>query len=286
MPHYYTADLCRNMVLWAWSREPHHVEWALGAEDEVLKWADRLGDVYECDIPLAQRSDLRLKIARISGAVAARLFSTDSDAKKVIITIDHVQFAAKFMDRAYRKPAMAYFEYARRYKQDNHFTTEKRARVKEHLLSYSDADDIIATLLDVELITKPTLSDMVNLEDRELKAFWKYLVGNRLIRKVNKGYRKSGAFTKFLKSLGSKKSGYAGELSDDFESGGEFAEVQEEKEKPKSDAAVIELFPEPPTPVVDAEPVFEESAPPKDEPFFDDEDLESEDDAEGEEPPF
>jgi hypothetical protein len=290
VPHYYTADLCRNMVLWAWSREPHNVEWAEGAEDEVLLWADRLGDVYECDISLAQRSDLRLKIARISASVAARLFSTDEEAKKVLINKEHVQFAAKFMDRAYRKPSMAYFEYARRYKQDNHFTKEKKEKVREHIEGYSDPGDIVSTLLDVELITKPTLVDMVNLEDSELKKLWKWLVGNRLIRKFAKGYRKTDAFTKFLKSMGSKKSGYSGDLSDAFETGGEFGEVK--KDAAKAPAEVVELFPKAETPQVDPEPVFEEDVPPYSEPpppseqgsFFEEEDLDTPDAVDDEEP--
>lgn len=280
VPHYYTANLCRNLVLWAWSREPHDVEWQPGAEDEVLLWADRLGDVYECDISLAQRSDLRLKIARISCAVAARLFSTDEEAKKVIVEIEHVQFAAKVMDRAYRKPSMAYFEYARRYKQDNHFSDEKQATVREHLEGYSDTDDIISTLLDIDLLNKAILVDMVNLEDSELKKLWKFIVGNRLIRKFPKGYRKTEAFTKFLKTMGSAKSGYSTNLDDSFESGGDFGEADRKANEQRAEAKVVDLFP----PMEEPEPEFEEDVPPpplppeEEEPvqesFFEDEDME------------
>jgi len=286
LSHYYTADLCRNLVLWAWSREPKHVEWQKGAEDAVLMWADRLGDVYDCDIALAQRSDLRLKIARISAAVAARLFSTDEEAKKVLVEIEHVEFAAKFMDRCYRKPSMAYFEHARKYKQDNYFTKEKKEKIKEHILGFSDVDDIISTLLDVELITKPTLSDMVNLEENEFKRFWKWLVGNRLVQRNTKGYRKSEAFTEFLKALGSKKSGYSGELSDDFETGGDFGNDIPDP-MPEDDGRVVKLFPEPETPQHDPEPVFDNySSDEDDSPFFDDEVLEEDDEAGGDDPPF
>lgn len=292
VPHYYTANLCRNLVLWAWSREPHDIEWQEGAEDEVRAWANRLGDVYECDISLAQRSDLRLKIARISAAVAARLFSTDEEARKVLIEVEHVQFAAKVMDRAYRKPSMAYFEYARRYKQDNHFSQEKQDAVRNHLNDYSDTDDIVSTLLDIDLLNKSILMDMVNLEDSELKRLWKFIVGNRLIRKFPKGYRKTEAFTKFLKAMGSAKSGYSNNLDDSFESGGDFGEEARKTSKKQSEAAVVPLFP----PMEDPEPVFEDyedeqpplptEEPPQSEQisFFEDEDLDAVADMEEEDP--
>ena len=181
LPHIYTADLCRSLVLWAWSRNPHHIEFSPEAEDEAIEWAGRLGDTYECDLPLAIRTDLKIKIARIAAAVAARLFSTDDEAKKVLIKVEHVQFAAKFIDRCYRKPAMSFFEYARKFKLDNHFTQEKKADIKYTLESFRDErDSIVSALLDVELITKPLFIDMVNIGQDDFKKLWKFMVGQRL----------------------------------------------------------------------------------------------------------
>jgi hypothetical protein len=229
LTHKYTADLCRNLVLWAWSRNPHHVEFAPGAEDEAISWADRLGDTYECDLPLAIRTDLKLKLARVATACAARLFSTDDEAKKVIVQIEHVQFAAKFMDRCYRKSAMSFFEYARRYKQANYFTQEKKSNIKHTLESFGDEmATIVWALLGVDLITKPLFTDMVNLPQDDLKRLWKFMVREQLLRKTARGYRKTGAFTTLLKGMGVKASGYTGELSDDFETGGNFEEAMRE----------------------------------------------------------
>lgn len=215
--HQYTAHLCQSLVLWAWSREPHQVKWLEGAEDEVRTWADRLGDTYDCDIPLAERADLRLKIARIACAVAARVFSTDDEAKKLMVTKEHAEYAALFMDRVYRNRAMSYFAYAKRYKQDNHFTTERRSAIRSFLTSFQNHGDVVATLLDVHLIAKRTFSDMVNLPQEEFQKLWGYLTVERLLRNTPKGWIKTVAFTKFLKDLGAAKSGYEKELADDFE---------------------------------------------------------------------
>lgn len=222
VPHQYTSSLCRSLLLWAWSREPHHVEWEPGVEDEVLLWATRLGQTYACNIPLAIHTDLRIKIARISVACAARLFSTDSDAKKVIVKKEHVQFVAQMIDHAYRKNSMSFFEYARNWKQQNRFTQERKEDVKEFLKSFDEYDNITKKLLETDMLSKPILTDMLNLEGDDMRKLWKYMVGESLIRKTTKGYRRSPAFTKFLKSLQAHETNYRGDLGDDFESGGNF----------------------------------------------------------------
>lgn len=211
--HRYTADLCGKLVLWAWSREPHQVEWATGAEDEVIRWAEILADTYDCDIPIAQPSDLRNKIARISAAVAARLFSTDADAKRVIVHKEHVAYAAQYMDDAYRKPAMAYFEYARMYKNQNNMTAERRNQVRTFILGQADSDNLVAMLQQISYLTRNELGDMTSYEKDDLTKLWKFLIGNQLIKKTARGYRKTPAFTELLKGIANKRSGYGDPVS-------------------------------------------------------------------------
>lgn len=216
--HVYTSGLCQALVLWAWSREPHHIRWQDGAEDEVRRWADRLGDTYDCDIPLAERADLRLKIARISAAVAARVFSTDSEAKKVLIEKEHVEFAALFMDRAYRKRSMSYFAYAKKWRQDNHFTQDRKHNIVRFLQEFDRSDDVISSLLEINQVGKKEFGDLINVEEAALKKLWMYLVDDRLLRRTAAGkWKKTVAFTNLLKDMGSAKSGYENTLPADFE---------------------------------------------------------------------
>lgn len=229
MPHQYTADLCRSLVLWAWSREPHQVEWEPAAYDKIIECATWLADTYDCDISLAERSDLKLKLCRIAAACAARMFSTDDEAKKVYVKPCHVEFVAQFLDRAYRKGSMSFFEYARKWKQDNHFTDAKKYEIKRMFASFgSDETSIVTTLLEVDIITKSALSEMVNLEKEDFHRLWKFLVGERMLWKIDKGYRKTVAFTRHLKVIGGGKSGYEGNLSVDYDKGGDFEAAQKE----------------------------------------------------------
>lgn len=217
--HIYTSDLCRSVVLWAWSREPRHVEWRDGAEERVTYWARELGEVYDCDVTLAYKGDLRIKIARIAVSVAARLFSTDAEAKKVYVDIDHVDFAAKFMDQCYRKPTMAFFDYAKRYKETNTFTDERREVIRKMLCSFDDHQTLIRLLANESYITKSSLSDTLSLPKDDLDKLWKFLNSKGLIQKNYKAYKKSPAFTEYLKELGQLTGGYRGALGDDFASG-------------------------------------------------------------------
>ena len=217
--HYYTADLCRSLLMWVWSRNPEHIEWQEGAEERVAHWAKELGEVYKCDIPLATLSDLRMKIARISCSVASRLFSTDADAKKVLVKVEHVDYAANFMDWCYRKPSMAYFEYARNYKEANTYNDERKALIKKTLLAYEDSDTLIRQLTDADFITKPVLSDLLNLERSDMDKLWKFLNAKGLIRKNYKAWRKTPAFSELLKDLSKTPASYRGALGKDFASG-------------------------------------------------------------------
>lgn len=231
MPHTYTSDLCRNLVMWAWSREPHQVEWSRDAENAVFKHAKIIGDTYECDIPLAERGDIKLKIARISAAVAARLFSTDQDAKRLYVNKEHVDYAVNFMDQLYRKGSMSYFEYARKFQQNNNFTQTKRNEITSHFDSYGpeDKDIIVCSLLDLDIIGRGTLYDMVNIENDSFRTLWRFLHKEHLIQKHSKGFIKTPAFTSLLKSIDVRSSGYGKGVIDidTFQTGGEFVAPDE-----------------------------------------------------------
>jgi hypothetical protein len=217
--HYSTADLCRSLLMWVWSRNPEHIEWKDGAEARVAHWAKELGEIYKCDIPLATLSDLRMKIARISCSVAARMFSTDADARKVLVGVEHVDYAANFMDWCYRKPSMAYFEYARRYKEANTYNDERKALIRKTLSAYEDSEVLIGQLAEADFITKPVLSDILNLEKSEMDKLWKFLNAKGLIRKNYKGWRKTPAFTELLKEISKTPATYRGVLGADFATG-------------------------------------------------------------------
>jgi hypothetical protein len=204
--HRYTSDLCRNLILWAWSLDPKQVEWTDDAYAAIRSHATIMADTYLCDIPFANPSDLRNKIARISAAVAARMFSSDEEAKKLIVKKEHVDFAAKFMDKSYRKPSMDFFGYAKNYQMDNTITRERQEIITKKLRSFPNADNTISRLAHATYFGRTELGEMTGYEKEELADFWKFLLSQSLIRRTSRSYKKVSAFNELLKRLNKERS--------------------------------------------------------------------------------
>lgn len=108
--HRYIQEHCRNMLLWCWSRKAEHVTWGDGAQAAVYRAALDVGGRYVETPPLVQAANVRIKIARVAVALAARTFSTDASHEAVVVNTAHVEDAVKFMDMLYRMPGFGYDE--------------------------------------------------------------------------------------------------------------------------------------------------------------------------------
>jgi hypothetical protein len=96
----YSRQDCADLVQWAWTRNPGQVIWEEGAEREVRRVQSRFDGVFPESPPLLISNDSWVKIARLSVAVAARLFSTD-DGIQLLVRREHVLTAAKILDTVY-----------------------------------------------------------------------------------------------------------------------------------------------------------------------------------------
>ena len=201
LEHRYTSDVCRNMVMWAWSRDPQHIEFTPGTEDRILHQAEVIGAKYACDVYLADRSDMRIKIARIACAVAARLFSTDSEAKKLFVKPEHVDFACKVLNDAYTKRSMGFDIYASEYQDVNHLSDEKTKILDEGFSVFDGLDNLVARLLKINYFSKAELGEQTSYNKEALDNLWAFFTQNQLVERVTRGYKKSAAFTDYLKRL-------------------------------------------------------------------------------------
>lgn len=109
----YTKEACSNLVRWAWSRKPSDVKWAPGTTNEVLKESFRLGREYNREVPLILRQDVRIKVARLAVAIAARLFSTE-DGSTLTVRPEHARAASRFLETIYGDDRFGYRYLSRR----------------------------------------------------------------------------------------------------------------------------------------------------------------------------
>lgn len=186
--HRYTTALCSDLVCWAWSRRPDQVVWGKGVEAYVLERAQATGERYIAEPPLVQAENVRLKLARMAVAVAARLFSCDASGDCVVVKHEHVEAAEKLMDRFYRMPSMGYAAHSRKVLRDR----AKAAENAETILTYlrQRSDDVYVALesckgSDFKLRDFQEFAGMSQLDAQEAVRI---LQGHRMIRRLTKGY--------------------------------------------------------------------------------------------------
>jgi hypothetical protein len=203
--HVYTSDLCHNLILWAWSRNPKHIEFVDDAEDLVFHYSLEIGARYDSDIYLVETNDMRHKISRVACAVAARMFSTDDKGIKVLVKPEHVEFAARLFDRCYGRgnprSTMRYHVYAQRWQTRNDYSAPRRELFMRQIEDYPDQKQIVWALLDIQDFRKMDLKDQLPMPKEEFELFWTFLIKEKFVGRHNNSFRKSGTFNDFLNAI-------------------------------------------------------------------------------------
>jgi len=135
VPHVFTGDLCRELIVWAWSRKPEQVLWDEDAYRKVYEGAEWLGKRYVDHPPLIQTTNVREKIARIAVALAARTFSTDTTGENVVVKLAHVRDAVRFLDELYSYDNFGYRRLSMRQHRNFRLAARNRASIKTWLLT-------------------------------------------------------------------------------------------------------------------------------------------------------
>jgi hypothetical protein len=165
-PERFTAALCHQRVMWAWSRSPAQVQWTEAAERAALEAATTQGAEYRYtnDIPLVEPNEQRIKIARLAVAAAALFFSCDETGQCIVVKPVHVRFVNTFLNQLYRKPSLAFDEYARHATRRNEIHPRHDTAVSEIV---ERRDNGMEQLMEQETFTQRDLSELLNYPDRE-----------------------------------------------------------------------------------------------------------------------
>jgi MCM P-loop domain/Toprim-like len=178
----YTSEACHTLLMWAWTRQPEHVVWAKGAEDQIYKLALEMDKKYTEEPPLMQAANARIKIARVAIALAARTFSTD-DGERVIVTKDHVEDAVTFLDLLYSMPAFGYAERSKERLDDLAEAEENREDIRTYLL---ERRGLAKLLRSNSAFVRQDLEEVLNVDRDAANAIINKLWGTRMIRKDGK----------------------------------------------------------------------------------------------------
>lgn len=204
--HRYTSEACHNLIMWAWSRKKDQVLWGRGTEQAVYDAAINMGARYVSDPPLVQVENIRVKIARLAVALAARTFSCNKNGEKVWVKREHVESAVEFLDSVYSTEAMGYMRSSRRVLVTRQEAQDSKGKVRRYL---QDEPHVLAAIraIGAETFRSRDFEEQAALTRDEANLVMRRLTEWRMISREARGaVRFEPAMTEVLREL--EDSGY------------------------------------------------------------------------------
>lgn len=192
VPHRFTRDLCRKLILWSWTHEG--ATFTPEATQLILTGSAKLSQRYIEKIPLISTGDARNKIARLSAAVAARTF-----AENMVVQEHHVQFILELVQMIYDSPAfglLACTEAERRATEIERPEVVKKALEKLHF-----AAQFARELQATSIFDREDLQNWGSLPADQASHLLSLLIRHRCVQRRGKGYVKVEAFMAFLRDF-------------------------------------------------------------------------------------
>ena len=196
VPHKFTYDVCKELVLWAWSRRPEDVVFTDEALDLILQKATEMGRAYSSQIPLVEGANQRIKLARLAIAVACRVFSTDVTGTQVIVKPDHVEYSASYLHEIYRKQSLGYWDFSQQIKEQERVAVQARDKVMTFLTQQPMAGNLF---MQHSTVTSRDMEDLCDLDRNSVRRFLQFLAKSGMISKTSNGYSKTPAFITILR---------------------------------------------------------------------------------------
>jgi len=97
-PMEWPRSILQWIVLWTWSRKPDDIEWTRSGMEAIWEHSKALSSQFHTSIPIFQPNEAGVRLARMSAAVAARLFASP-DGVKLRIDRPHVEAARRLYER-------------------------------------------------------------------------------------------------------------------------------------------------------------------------------------------
>jgi hypothetical protein len=193
----YTSELCKNLILWSWSRKAENINFTEEAEKLILEYAILQGRKYSNRIPLVEGANQRIKIAKMAVAIACRVFSTE-DGENVVVDVEHVKFAYDFLEAIYSKNSFDYSGYSRKETDGK----QKALEMEAELIKAIKMSQLTEILRSSRTYTLKALEEQSPAEDNMVRMSFKKLVAGKMFEKgASDKYYPSANLIKLLKKM-------------------------------------------------------------------------------------
>lgn len=200
--HVYTTNVCNAGVMWAWSRAPEQIIIDDEATRVILDQAIALSNKYSSAIPLAEPADMRLKLARLSIAAAARTASTDETYENIVVHPEHVKFVVNFLQEVYDAPALQYDKMSNKEFAMVDTSEDRMASLRREFLRVPLVDHNVAVegILRADWFNERELCVQTNTDNYTVTQLLHFLVANNLaVDKGRYGYKLTATGATFFK---------------------------------------------------------------------------------------
>jgi len=191
----------RDLIMWIWSRTANQIVFTDTAQEEIYASSIKLGRIYDSRIPLIQGENIRIKLARLAVAFAARCYNAINDGTTLEVTAVFVQCAVEFLSSIYEKKSNGYYDYSMN-KQTKKGIEKDLATVEEYLRSWPKKHDMIVMYFhDNAYLVPRSMQESLDMEQAFIQQIISKLVNYRMIELVStKGYRKTPHFSQWVKA--------------------------------------------------------------------------------------
>ncbi len=175
--HTYTATACHKLLKWVWTRAAEDVPIKRETKARIFELAQALAGRYSDTIPIIDRGTVRLKLARVAAAIAARLYSTE-DGETLDVTPAHVEVAFKLIDEVYSSRAMGYLEWSNAQKATSTLGDKQKKEVLDKLKACPYPNEVAEYLKTRTFINEKELELVASVDAPELRLLLSVLIRN------------------------------------------------------------------------------------------------------------
>jgi len=199
----YTTTLCKNLILWVWTRTPEQITVEQDTETAILGLAKSIAAHFVPDIPLVETADIRLKLLRIATAFAGRTFSTE-DGINLIVREEHAIAAYDVLLYFYNATGLDYIGYSDDAKAEELTPEQRKKLATDFKLRFPEYAKICRWLLNTSNWNKSQAQTSLPITKQTVDQLLSVLLECKFIAVgIGKGggYSKTPAGREFIHSI-------------------------------------------------------------------------------------
>lgn len=189
----YTKEMCKNLILWVWTRNEDQIIVEPDAESLILSVSQEMSTDYVPDIPLVESADIRHKILRLATAFAGRTFNSP-DGVNLVVTTEHVKSAYMMLDMLYSSKGLNYKGYSDEHARSVIPRGEVSKMLDSFKLMFPDGKQAVQFILNMSQFQKSHLYSGSNLDRKACDEMITFLLSRHMIEFSTGGRYKKRPF--------------------------------------------------------------------------------------------